>query len=127
MEEPRQELRAVDVVFGTLKQTVMCNCSIPVLNIFGFVDVDQMIVFESMTPIKLLPDTDNSLLISLASSMERNNVDAVVFAERDMLIRVRTIEQEGRKRMILFLCVPKRPVFDSKVGWFDHPSFSLLI
>ena len=123
-----EESRPVEVVFGTLKQTVFCRCAQSTLKIFGFVPSDQLMVFESITPIKLAPDGNNSLMLSLVAGMERNSLDAVVFAERDMLIRARAVgdEQQGR-RLMLFLCVPKRPVFNSSVCRFSYPSFSLLI
>ena len=124
-----RQMKEVNIVFGKMQESVYCNCDQSTLRILGFIDTDLTLSFESMMPIKVKPDS--KLLPSLSVAMKEFALDAVVFAERDMILRARVIERdEGsgkNRRMMLYLCVPKKPLFDTKGQEFEYPNFSLVL
>lgn len=115
----------VEVVFGELRQTVAVDFDRPELHIHGFVPTNLSIPLESMVPITV-PD---GFMRAVALSMSERFLDAVVFGERDVLIRARSLPtvSGSSPQIVLFLCVPKKAIFDAKVQEFNYPDFTLVL
>jgi hypothetical protein len=116
--------REVDIIFGHLSQSVVCECSSPALQILGFIPSDRSVVFTSMTPVKVGP----GYLQALATAMIQRDSDAVAYSDRDLILRVYLIgdpTNPASQSIVLFLCVPSKPLFDSRGQDFNYPDFSL--
>jgi hypothetical protein len=120
--------RSCEVVFGSFTQTVVGHGIHPRLQILGFIPSDKSLPFASVSPLAL-PNTDG-YLPSVALSMVENDLDAVLFGDRDYILRACTLPRDpgapaAQDRHVLLLGVPSKPLFNVQKPTFSYQPFSL--
>lgn len=120
------EYRNVELIFGDLKAKIATKDAPNTIQILGFIPADRSTEFTSMNPIYI--EEDGDFLYALAISMVKNSLDAVLFGDRDLIIRTEVVPStdDGDIEYILFLCVPSKPLFDQPSPTFNYPNYSLM-
>jgi hypothetical protein len=117
-----------EVVFGSFTQTV-AGLGVPSrLQILGFIASDKSLAFVSLSPVSL--SNLDGYLPSVVLSMIENDLDAVLFGDRDYVLRACTLPRDpavptSQERHVLLLGVPSKPLFNVQKATFSHPAFSL--
>lgn len=108
------------IIMGSFETTIVAIDPPPQMRILGFVSSDKSHVFTKMVPVLITPD---SFLVEVASSMILNDLDAVLFSGRDLILRA---SQTPKNKIILLLCYPSKPLYKDPQAQFSLPNFSLL-
>jgi hypothetical protein len=77
-----------------------------------------------MTPISL---NTQGFLQPLFAAMITDFLDGVLFSDTDYILRVRECDPGDSTKVVAFICLPKRPIFDTAIREFNYPDFSLLL
>ena len=117
----------VSISFGSLKTGIVVKGVSSPLKILGFLPSDKSMIFTFSSPIAILGE--DSFLPTLAVSMIKNNLDAIVFSDRDLILRAYQIEPTNgsAKKLMLMLCVPKKRLFEGNSNILNFPDYSLIM
>ena len=111
----------ITITVGALRDCMVAKINLDSLRILGFIPTNKSMPFKSIIPIKIL--SESSFLKTLAVSMIQNELDAVAFAEKDYIIRALHVES----KILMMLCIPKKPLFESNSHVLNYPDFSLIL
>ena len=120
-------LPEVELVFGSLKQKIRCQCDQPTLQIFGFIEKNLALEFESLVPVAVGNDSGEDFLQSVALAMVDKSLDAFVYGNGDMILRASTVSNGSRERIVLLLGKLKKPLFMGTTPKLHYPGFSLFL
>jgi hypothetical protein len=116
-----------ELAFGSLSHYVVAKGIPQKLQVLGFIASDKSMVFTSMTPVSPRGD---GFLQPITLSMIDNDLDAVLFADQDYVLRAAKLPKAGNEPQdsyLLFLCTLSKPLFDACYSMLTYPHFSLML